>query len=244
MSVICVIHPDFPGLYNLQLSHYHTIIMDPTFRCSYVQAEKIFSRWFFSWFLRWGIECRARGVEQASGFQAWKHHGQIMMTINVGNEQQVTSLAGRTILVLKGRESGVGQGATLGCKDNGSRDIKSNEAHVSPKTHKQIPNEWDDPELCTQRTKLATQGLNFITCCRKSCNFSWKLNQTLIKRLHVLLNYPENQCCSCFILVSFFFLIASDLIGCFWLASSSRWDIQQIRGIFIFYFFYQEACEV
>lgn len=32
----------------------------------------------------------------------------IMMTINVGNEQRVTSLAGRTMLVLKGRESGVG----------------------------------------------------------------------------------------------------------------------------------------
>lgn len=144
--------------------------------------ENLFKVIFF-WFSRWEMECKGRGVEQASGWQAWKRPGQIMMTINVGNEQRVTSLAGRMRLVLKGRESGVSWAATVGCKDNGSRDINSNEAHVSPNTHKQTPNKWDDPELPTQRTQLATQGLNSITCYRKSYNFSWKLNQTFIKSL-------------------------------------------------------------
>lgn len=88
----------------------------------------------FFWSSTWELECRARGVEQTSGWQTWKQPGQIMMTINVGNEQRVTSLAGRMRLVLKGRESGVGWAATVGCKDNGSRDINSIKVHVSPKT--------------------------------------------------------------------------------------------------------------
>lgn len=181
------------------------------------------------------MECSARGVGQASGWQAWKRLGQIMMMINA----RVTSLAGGTVLVLKGRESGVGSAATVGCKDNGSRDINM--------SHQRLISRFLMNGM-TERTELATRGLNSITCCRKSCNFSWKLKQSLIKRPDVLLNYPENQCCGCLIFVSFFFfLIASDLIWCFWLASSSRWDIQQIRGIFYFFyyfFFYQEPCEV
>lgn len=95
--------------------------------------ENLFKVIFF-WFSRWEMECRGRGVEQASGWQAWKRPGQTMMTIDVGNEQRVTSLAGRMRLVFKGRESGVGWVAMVGCKDNGSRDINSNEAHLSPKT--------------------------------------------------------------------------------------------------------------